>query len=75
MADFCKQCAEELYFGTGDLAGLITEEEVKQGLGAVVLCEGCSIAGSLMTRVNHLGECIDSRCIKHGALPKDEDES
>lgn len=52
MADFCKQCSEDM-FGKDfkELAGLITEEEVKEGLGAVVVCEGCG-----PIRVNHLGE-------------------
>lgn len=42
MADFCKQCSIET-FGSDfkDLANITTPEEYKQGLAALVLCEGC----------------------------------
>jgi hypothetical protein len=61
MADFCKDCSDQL-FGEGycDLEGLITEEEVKQGLGASVLCEGC---GPIL--VNHLGERMHEAKVFH----------
>lgn len=54
MADFCKQCSIEM-FGEdhGDLADLISEEKVKLGFGASVLCEGC---GFIL--VDHEGERI-----------------
>jgi hypothetical protein len=62
MADFCKQCSEEL-FGKdfGDLKGLISEEEVKKGFGAVVICESCGY-----TLVDHEGRCVASDCTIHG---------
>lgn len=58
MADFCKQCSEE-YFDKdyGDLKGLISEEEVKKGMAAVVICEGC---GAI--QVDHEGVC-QGRCL------------
>lgn len=64
MADFCQQCSMELFKEDfGDLAGLITEQEVAQGLGANVLCEGCCNAF-----VDHLGRCHSHHCLrKHGA--------
>lgn len=45
MADFCKQCSIDT-FGKdhGDLAGLITEQDTKEGYGMWVLCEGCGPA-------------------------------
>lgn len=54
MADFCRQCSEEL-FGKDhrDLAGQVTEEQVKEGLAANVLCEGCGF-----TQVDHNGQCL-----------------
>jgi hypothetical protein len=58
MADFCRQCSvsvlgidDQDYFG--DLSGLISEEEVKTGLGACVICEGCGFV-----RVDHTGKCL-----------------
>ena len=55
MADFCKKCSIEMWGrDTGDFAGLILEEEVAEGLGAVVLCEGCGVI-----RVDHLGERLE----------------
>jgi hypothetical protein len=42
MADFCKDCSIEM-FGrdTGDLKGLITEDDFKAGYAMPVICEGC----------------------------------
>ena len=45
MADFCRQCTR-YYFGenleeVNDMLGLTTEEDLANGLYAVVLCEGC----------------------------------
>lgn len=61
MADFCKQCSEEI-FGRdfGDMEGLSTQEDTASGKFAVVLCEGC---GSI--QVDHTGKCISSYCKKH----------
>lgn len=56
MAEFCKQCAEEMGFEP-DFVGLCNEEQV-----AVVICEGCG-----PTMVNHKGECVSKDCLlKHG---------
>lgn len=49
MADYCKQCSEELLGGDfGDHKGLVEE-----GLYCRVLCEGCGI-----TTVDHEGRCM-----------------
>lgn len=64
MADFCQQCSIDM-FGEdyGDLAGLVTEQEAAQGLGANVLCEGCVNAF-----VDHAGRCRARHCLaKHGS--------
>lgn len=50
MADFCKQCSEELFLvDFGDMAGLIPSDET----AISVLCEGCG-----PTLVNPQGECL-----------------
>ena len=55
MADFCKECSIEMWGSdTGDLAGLITKEEVDQGMGVPVICEGCGVI-----LVDHEGKRID----------------
>lgn len=55
MADFCQECSFKVWGrDTKDLAGLISEVEVKQGLSVVVLCEGC---GSIL--VDHNGKRIE----------------
>ena len=56
MADFCRQCWGEPY--TDDFTGLSTEVDTKNGLYAIVLCEGC---GAI--QVDHTGKCI-SDCIE-----------
>lgn len=62
MADFCKQCADELGFEINDFEGLITEKAfVEKKHVVAVLCEGCG-----PTFVNHKGECVDKHCAKHG---------
>jgi len=62
MANFCNQCADELKFPNGDLAGLSTPEQTEQKLYCIVLCEGC---GTI--QVDHLGNCISDDCLKqHG---------
>lgn len=54
MADFCKDCSEEL-FGRDceDLKGLITEDQWKEGYAAPVICEGCGY-----TYVDHEGKRV-----------------
>lgn len=46
MADFCKDCAIEM-FGrdTGDLKGLITEDDFKAGYAMPVICEVVDVSG------------------------------
>lgn len=42
MADFCRDCAVDTWgFDTKDLAGLITKEDMDNGIRAHVICEGC----------------------------------
>jgi len=63
MADFCQQCSIEM-FGEdfGDLKGLSTKQDTKDGLYSSALCEGCGIA-----IVDHAGICVDEHCLKgHG---------
>jgi len=68
MAEFCRQCAENLYphnggdIHKGDFVGITTIEEEAQGLYAVVLCEGCG-----PIQVDSEGNCITPDCLeKHG---------
>lgn len=61
MADFCKQCSEEIFDKDyGDFKGIITEKQSKEGYAMPVLCEGCG-----PTYVDHEGKCIGIYCIKH----------
>lgn len=63
MADFCKQCSEAM-FGEDhkELAGLSTEDDTKQGLYPVVICEGCG-----HVQVDHEGKCVSEDCFEnHG---------
>lgn len=59
MADFCLQCANEM-FGTeddpvkSDFHKLLSEAEHKEGYALPVLCEGC---GPIY--VDHLGRRVD----------------
>lgn len=42
MADFCQECSQEIWgFDTKDLAGLISKEDMDNGIRAHVICEGC----------------------------------
>lgn len=59
MADYCKQCSIELFNEDfRDFDGLISEEQVLDGQGALVVCEGCG-----PTLVDHEGKCI-ALCLK-----------
>jgi len=65
MTDLCKQCSVEL-FGkdSGDLKGITSQEDWKQGKAAVVICEGCGII-----QVDPNGKCISPDCLKnHGEI-------
>lgn len=57
MAEFCKQCAEEIGF-TSDFINI---KGAKKGLYHTVLCEGCGPC-----QVNSQGECISSDCMAEG---------
>lgn len=73
MADFCARCSLDLYFHPeGDFAhfgksGAITAEDVTNGMGMLVLCEGCG-----PTYVDHLGRCLGGCAEQH--TPPDHDE-
>jgi hypothetical protein len=62
MSDYCRACSEEI-FGKdyGDMAGLVEEAQVAQGLAAAVLCEGCG-----PIQVDHQGRCLSGGCLKDG---------
>jgi hypothetical protein len=64
MADFCMQCSVAIFTeDNGDLAGLSTEDNTKNDMFAVVLCEGCG-----PTSVDHEGRCVAHNCLEfHGA--------
>lgn len=54
MADFCKQCSEEIFKEDhGDLKGLGNGKVLPEGQGWLVLCEGCGL-----TTVNDEGVCF-----------------
>ena len=61
MADFCTECSLELFEKDyGELAGLSTEEDTRNLLYAVVICEGCGFV-----QVDHTGKCIGGTdCMK-----------
>ncbi len=65
MADFCQQCSFEL-FGDDfkELAGLSTEEDTKNGLYPVVICEGCGYI-----QVDHEGKCVSEDCLSRHSKP------
>lgn len=67
MADFCKQCALEI-FGEdmSDLAGLTTKEDWDNGTAALALCEGCGFI-----QVDPEGNCVSADCLRgHGEQHK-----
>lgn len=65
MADFCKQCSEELFTEDfGDLKGLSTQENTLAGEFALVVCEGC---GTI--QVDHTGKCVSKDCLERGHNP------
>ena len=62
MASFCNQCALDLGFEPGDLAGITKQKDWAKGLAAVVLCEDCG-----PIQVDPEGNCISRDCLKeHG---------
>ena len=63
MADFCKQCSEEI-FGEDfcELISLVSLAQTREGLYALALCEGCG-----HIQVDHEGACVTKDCLKeHG---------
>lgn len=60
MADFCKQCSEEI-FGEDfeDLKGLGDGTPLEPGMGWTALCEGCG-----PTVVDDNGICKSDGCLK-----------
>lgn len=61
MADFCKQCSEELFGNDfGDLKNLGEGAELKPGMGWLALCEGCGVIV-----VDNEGKCSAEDCSKH----------
>ncbi len=62
MADFCNQCGEKLGIPP-TLAGLLRDDEVKDGLVLQVICEGCG-----PTYVDNDGTCVDSSCLSSHKL-------
>lgn len=66
MADFCKQCADEHGFESGDLDGIVgSGSEHPMALWLHAICEGCGDAV-----VNHEGVCHSDHCLKkHGDRP------
>ena len=60
MAEWCKQCSDEM-FGEEHKEYETYDEPVKPGYHYPLLCEGCGPTG-----VNEKGECINPNCKKHG---------
>lgn len=60
MASFCKQCSLDL-FGEdfSDFANITAQEDYKNNLACVVLCEGCG-----PIQVDPEGRCISKDCLK-----------
>lgn len=63
MAEFCKQCNEELGFPEpNDAVGLLTKDQAEAGYLMPFLCEGCGDS-----EVDHEGKCLAINCLKnHG---------
>lgn len=57
MAEFCKQCADDMGFPESDFVN----PDLKHGLYNTVLCEGCG-----WTNVNSKGECVSTDCLQEG---------
>lgn len=68
MADFCRQCSEEL-FGKDfeDFKGATTAEDWSRNEAAVVLCEGCG-----PIQVDPDGSCISADCTLKGHTSPEE---
>lgn len=66
MAEFCAQCAKEMFppdVGQDDFIGLTSVGNQMANLFALVLCEGCG-----PIQVDFRGRCISHGCLeKHNA--------
>lgn len=61
MAEYCKQCAEDLYESVDhgdDLAGLVTRAQSEVDLFAGANCEGCGQE----CKVDYAGYCQSNSC-------------
>jgi len=69
MAEFCKQCAVDLFGDhtdfVDDFAGMTSEAAWKEGRAALVLCEGCG-----PIQVDPSGACVSADCLKHHGKPE-----
>ena len=63
MADFCKQCADELNLPNEDLVGITTEEDMLDKKYQLVICEGCGY-----TQVDPQGKCLTKCLQRHGTF-------
>ena len=61
MADFCKQCADELGLPNKDLVGCTTEKDMLDKKPQLVICEGCGY-----TQVDPEGVCLTNCLQGHG---------
>lgn len=76
MADYCKQCSEEIFgHDFEDHANITHRADTEAGQYATVICEGCG-----PTQVDHEGGCIHHEnddpefgCLV-GCPPDDDDE-
>lgn len=57
MADFCKQCADDMGFPTSDFI----DPNLKYGMYQFNLCEGCG-----PIQINNKGECVSPDCMQQG---------
>lgn len=61
MADFCVECAKEMWGSKipSDFVGMTKEEDTLNDRYITVLCEGCG-----MVQVDHEGRCVTD-CLRH----------
>lgn len=60
MADFCKQCSEELFEQDfKELAGITKPTIWAEGKSCIVLCEGCGLI-----QVDPEGRCVSTDCLR-----------
>ena len=67
MAEFCRQCSEEILGERcSDFYGITSTNEWKRGKAAIVLCEGCGVI-----QVDPEGRCVSEDCLRHGHKQKE----